>query len=79
VDTFIIVPEEKRDLLIAGVENFKILVEDIIEKPYVKKEGKEIMKMINDMERNRNEMIRELQDALQYYTFSGECKYLAGY
>jgi hypothetical protein len=79
VDTFIIVPKEKRDLLIAGVENFKILVEDTIEKPYVKKEGKEIMRKIKDMERNRSELIGELQDALQYYTFPGECKYLAGY
>jgi hypothetical protein len=78
-DVFIIVPRDKLNALKVGIEKFEILVENIIVKPHLIKEGKEIIEKVKNLQNDKEKMIGELEDALQYYTFPGDCKYLAGY
>jgi hypothetical protein len=79
IDVFITVPGDKLNALEVGIGKFKLLVEDIIAKPHLIKEGKEIVEKVKRLQDDREKMTIELEDALQYYVIPGDCKYLAGY
>ena len=78
-DAFIVVPKEKREALVLGIEDFKKLLEDIVALPHLINPGKEIIKKIAVMQNSKDNMIKELEDALFYASFQGDCKYLSGY
>lgn len=77
-EVLIKVPKEEHEILIKGIEAFLNLLENV-EKPHLIKPGKEIKDRVDELNRKKEEMIKELADCLQYYSFPGECKYLAGY
>jgi len=72
------VPKEKRKALEEGFNNFLNLLENI-EKLNLIKQGEEIVKKVKDLKNDREIMMKELDDILQYHSFPGECKYLSGF
>lgn len=77
-DELIMVPKEKREALEKGINNFLNLLE-VIEEPHITKIGKEIVKKVKELKKDREMMMKELDDILQYHSFPGECKYLSGF
>lgn len=77
-DELIMVPKEKREALEEGFKKFLNLLENI-EKLNLIKQGEEIVKKVKDLKNDRETMMKELDDILQYRSFPGECKYLSGF
>ena len=77
-DELIMVPRDKREALTEGIERFLDLLNNI-EKPHIIKPVNDIIKKVDELKRDKEKMMEELEDTLNYYCFSGECKYLAGF
>lgn len=77
-DELIKVPKEKREALIAGIDKFKNLLNNI-EKAHQIKIGEEIIEEVEHLKKDRDAMTKELADTLQFYSFQGDCKYLSGF
>jgi hypothetical protein len=71
------VPKEKQDILMKGIDNYILFLENI-EKSSLIANGKDIMREVNALRQERDAMIRELKDALLHFSFPGDCKYLVG-
>lgn len=72
------VPKEMYESLNQGKDRFLELLENI-ENSHLLKPGRELIKKVRILNRNREMMITELEEILHYYCFPGECKYLSGF
>ncbi|NYT02921.1 MAG: hypothetical protein GKC10_09235, partial [Methanosarcinales archaeon] len=77
-DELVKLSKNDRDILLEDINDYVKFLEGINES-ILFDEGKKINNKVNELQQYRKEMLIELKETLQYYSFPGVCKYLTGF